>query len=200
RLRRVLPGLGPVSVVAFAPRGGRMLVAGTDGRVHVDHRTFGVGAPVREASFSRDGKRVVVTAGRRVSVFDVASGGRLPPPRRRVRVLDDGGGQVNDAEFSPDGSLLATAGEDGAVRVWNVARGDRLFYFPGHTNPVVAVAWSPNGRFVADASLDRSAHISEVEGVEVGQRVANLTGHRAGVTSLAWSPDGRSLLTGSADG
>lgn len=324
RLRRVLPARGSVSVVSFAPRGGRMLAAGADRRVRVYsaggtlERTLPVGAPVRAASFSPTGDLLVTAAGRAVSVWDVANGTRLrtlrlpgsvtsatfsrdgrlllttstagdatvwrsstgrhlatlgrqgpvlsgtfsphgrlvatvgpdaegrtrarvfdarsgqllhvlaatgitgvsfgpdgvllatastngtylwrPRSGRRVRRLDDGGGTVKEAEFSPDGSLLATAGQDGAVRVWDVARGDRLFFFPGHTNPVVAVAWSPDGRFLADASLDRTVNVSEVEGLDAGKRVANLVGHSAGVTAVAYSPDGTSLLSGSDDG
>ena len=36
---------------------------------------------------------------------------------------------VNDVAFSSDGSMLATTGDDGAVRVWDPATGDELFEF-----------------------------------------------------------------------
>jgi len=202
RLLRRLRHPGAVFGGAFSPDGRLVATVGADRSGH-RARVFDARSGrllhvlprigVTGATFSPDGRLLAETT---------YAGTFLWRPRegRLVRVLDDGGGKVDAAAFSPDGTLLATAGEDGAVRVWTVDDGDRLYYFSGHTNPVVAVAWSPDGRFLADASLDRTAHVSEVKGVEVGERVANLVGHRAGVTSIAYSRDGASLVTGSADG
>ena len=38
---------------------------------------------------------------------------------------------VNDVAFSSDGSMLATTGDDGAVRVWDPTTGDELVGVPG---------------------------------------------------------------------
>jgi WD40 repeat protein len=202
RLLRTLHHPGAVFAGTFSPNGRLVATIGADRARHrvwvFDSRSGRLlhvlpRIGVTGATFSPDGRLLAVASYHGTSLWRPQSG-------RSVRLLDDGGGKVNEAVFSPDGSLLATAGEDGAVRVWTVADGDRLYYFTGHTNPVLAVAWSPDGRFLADASLDRTAHISEVEGVQVGERVATLGGHRAGLTSIAYSPDGHSLVTGSADG
>jgi WD40 repeat protein len=150
---------------------------------------------VKSARFSPDGKLLATADYRGVDLWRPASG-------RHVAVLDDGTPTklMNDAEFSPDGRLLAAAGQDGAVRIWDVARRTRLFYFVGHTNPVLAVSWSPDGRFVVDGSADGTAYVWQVTGTEQGQRVALLAGHGRPVTSVAFGSDGASIRTESADG
>jgi len=56
--------------------------------------------------------------------------------------------------FSPNGSqYIATAGEDGKVKMWNVETGFCFVTFTKHTAPVTAVAFA-NSQVILSASLD----------------------------------------------
>lgn len=196
-LRRVLDSASPART---APRGPLIAKIGPAGVTVLDRRTGHVlqviaRKSVKTARFSPDGKLLATADYRGTELWSPRTG-------RHLAVLSDDTQTklMNDAEFSPTGALLAAAGEDGALRIWDVHKRQRLFYFTGHTNPVLAVAWSPDGRYVVDGSGDRTAFVWQVRGAEKGLRVASLVGHRRAVTSVAFSADGTSIRTQSADG
>jgi WD40 repeat protein len=56
--------------------------------------------------------------------------------------------------FSPGGQRLASASEDGTVKVWDADKGQELLTLQGHTNWVSSVAFSPDGRRLASASSE----------------------------------------------
>src|SRR5262249_13085181 len=75
----------------------------------------------------------------------------------------------------------------------------------GHTGPLYAVAYSPDGRLLAVAdSLDyRGLHtfgVIRLWDVAAGKLVWSLAGHGSSIAGLAFSPDGRRLASASDDG
>ena len=66
----------------------------------------------------------------------------------------------------------------------------------GHSDEVFSVAYSPDGRYLASGSIDKTIKIWEVA---TGKELRTLTGHSGGVFLVAYSPDGRYLASGSSD-
>jgi WD40 repeat protein/serine/threonine protein kinase len=93
--------------------------------------------------------------------------------------------------------LLATAGEDGTVKVWDADRGCEIRTLNGHTDEVLSVAWSPDGKWLASASYDRTVKLWDVDS---GKLMQNLKGHQDRVRSVTFSPDGKRLASSSHDG
>jgi len=65
-----------------------------------------------------------------------------------------------------------------------------------HQGSANSIAFSPDGKIIATATLDGNVRLSELNGKEI----ATLRGHQAAVTSVAFSPDGKTIATASADG
>jgi len=131
-----------------------------------------------------------------------------PGFRARGRLLSDSGmeiatvsgnmgvgGAVSAATFSPDGDLLLAGNRSGQI-VWHDGRsGDLLITREGHTEHVVDITFSPDGRFLATASWDDTARLWNRDGEEV----ALFEGHGGSVNTAAFSPGGERLLTASWD-
>jgi len=66
-----------------------------------------------------------------------------------------------------------------------------------HFDNVTAVAWSPNGKYIASASYDQTVQVWDVT---TGRNIITYGGHYPlGVYTVAWAPDGKRLASGSWD-
>ena len=83
----------------------------------------------------------------------------LPAQRRLLEVLAGHTGSVVSAAFSPDGTRVVTASDDGTARIWDAASGEELTPLRGHSGWVVSAAFSPDGTRVVTASYDGTARI-----------------------------------------
>lgn len=85
-------------------------------------------------------------------VWDWESGAHL-------RSLTGHSGRVTAAAFSPDGSRLATASRDGAVRIWDPHTGEQQLVLHGQGGRVSSIAFSPDGSRLASVGVDGIARV-----------------------------------------
>jgi WD40 repeat protein/transcriptional regulator with XRE-family HTH domain len=117
--------------------------------------------------------------------------------------LEDSAGIVQAVAVSPARALLAAAGADGTLRLWDVAN-------PGHAaplatlagpsvNPLYATAFSPDGKILAAAGAGMVVRLWDVTDPARPVAAGTLSGPASTIYSVAFSPDGHTLAAASAD-
>ena len=106
---------------------------------------------------------------------------------------------INSVAFSPDGTRLASSGDDGSLVVWDVAVRRSLGGLPPavESGALNSLAFSPDGATLAIASSDTTILLWDVAAGQLRGRLE--AGHTRPVRSVAFSPDGRTLASGSDD-
>jgi WD40 repeat protein len=107
----------------------------------------------------------------------------------------DHGARIWDVSGSPDGKLAASAGTDGAVRLWDVATGQGRV-LERHDVQAIDVVFSPDGTRVASSGGD---NVIRVRTLASGQ-VQELRGHTDNTNSLTFDTAGEHLYSASWDG
>jgi WD40 repeat protein/tRNA A-37 threonylcarbamoyl transferase component Bud32 len=149
--------------------------------------------PINEIKISPDGTTLAVPSSPGVWLYDLDS-------LELIGLLDGQGSVIWAVAWSPDGSQLATASEEGAVRLVDAASGEELRLLSGPTDSAlgaaISLAWSPDGSQVASGSEGGMVRVWDTAS---GQEVNTLTGHLYEAYGVAWSPDSTRLVSASRD-
>jgi WD40 repeat protein len=96
--------------------------------------------------------------------------------------------------LSPDGTLVATSGYDGMVRLWDTQTGELKRVLVGHDSYSYGLTWSADGRYLASAgSFDYTVRVWEAR---TGLPLKVLRGLKDAPITVAFSPDGALLAAG----
>jgi WD40 repeat protein/serine/threonine protein kinase/tetratricopeptide (TPR) repeat protein len=220
--RASLAHRSPVLTVAFAPDGKTLASGTSDATIELwDMGTKAESATLLQHTgavhgvvFSRDGKTLVSAGRHPTMLWDVATGRTRATlsmssgpstsslagstPANPSSPATPAGASRNSSHgrslaVSPDGTTLASsAGNETAIRLWNLATGQEKATLKGHTKPVICLAFAPNGRTLASGAEDATVKLWDL-GTQ--QARATITGHWGSVTGVAFSPDGKTLAS-----
>jgi WD40 repeat protein len=195
----------PVTALAYHPNG-KLLAAGTHGDVaiidlakgDVVARLGGQTGRVTALAFSRDGKRLAVASGEpaRSGVVKLYAVTEAGPKFELVGELVGPKDVQYALDFAPDHKMLASAGYDRVIRLWDTEKRQVARELKDHSDTIYGVAFSPDGKLLASASADRAVKVWDPAD---GRRLYTLGDPTDWVYALAWHPDGKRLAAGGVD-
>ena len=155
---------------------------------------FPEGEP-QSITFSRDGKLILIGGGRHsvdgfAVLCEISTGNRIAKVGDELDI-------VMAADISDDNRLIALAGPQKMVRVYDTLTGELKWEQKKHTDWIYAVRFSPDGLLLATA--DRAAGLMIWESA-TGKMYADLQAHKNEIRSLAWRPDSGAVVSASIDG
>ena len=155
--------------------------------------------PANAMAFSPDNRLLAISTGDYTSGSWQGGTWLLNLTNRQIATLSREFAGTRDSAcvaFSPDGKLLAGAGADYSIRIWDVAERKERASLKGHSWNVMSLAFSPDGRLLASGGNDNAARLWDVA---TGAELVRLVGHKTGIVQVAFSPDGRTLATSGND-
>jgi WD40 repeat protein len=151
-------------------------------------------------AFAPDGKHLVrVTDRGTVAVYEVATGKEVlakTVPDRHVKGGPSSYGSHRLA-FSPDGRLLATAWNDGAILVWKLPTGEEARRLTAFEKGATCVAFAPDGKTLAAGSADGRVRVWDAA---TGRVLTTFKAHKDSVHSLTFIRGGKALVSGGTAG
>jgi WD40 repeat protein len=150
---------GALMKVRYSPDGNWIVSSGSDMTMRLWEASTGDSVrsfPIRQKEplslrFSPDSKHVLSAGDSVADEWDVSTGSLV----REIRY----GALVYEANYSPSGTMIVTAGSDSVARIWDARTGVLLGSLLGHTDIVTSASFSHDGTKVVTASRDSTIRI-----------------------------------------
>jgi WD40 repeat protein len=175
---------------------------------------------VFSAEFSPDGRSILSCSDdNTIKLWDVST--NIDVYGKCIKTFIGHTDRINLAEFSPDGKYIVSCSQDTNLKLWDATHGADITFtsnvgneciktFTGHTDWVLLVKFSPDGKYIVSCSADKTIKLwNAVADTSIGNINCNIrvvdkciktfTGHTYSVYSAKFSPDGQYIVSCSAD-
>ena len=191
----------PFTAGGFSPDGSR-LALGKNGTIEVRDATTeaviltisGLPGKVNALHFSPDGQQLIAASG----ISGLTGVARLHDSKTGALVREFSGHKdvLYDAEISPDGKMLATAGYDRIIHLWNMADGTLVRSIDVHKGAIFDLSWHPGSAVLAAASADETVKLWRVSD---GVRLDTLNQAQGELSTVFFSGDGKRIYAAGRD-
>ena len=103
-------------------------------------------------------------------------------------------GLIQDIAITPNNRKLASLSQN-KIFVWDLETKQRTLILEGHSDTIMSLCISPDGRLIVSGSLDKT---TKVWNIETGELIHTLALNRDPIYSVAFSPDNKLIASGGA--
>ena len=206
-----------VTSLGWSPKGGYIASGSLDKTLRVWKQNFdGVETihsmpdAVQSVDWSPDGSYIAAVSAGKVGELQVWSASARGGDKAALTFSQPTSGGINALAWAPapltqpDGYSIATGSNDGKVRVMQMGTslaGTQVTTYSGPKGPLLSLAWSPDGTYLAGGSADKTVQVWQPTNVN-GSSSSNVpfvfSQHADRVTALTWTAD-NNVISGSAD-
>ena len=129
-----------------------------------------------------------------VAVF-LANGWTGDLPVGAIARIDVGEGPINAIAYSRSTNRIAVAAASN-IHIYDASTYKKQMVFTEHTDSVLAVAFSPNGKLLISGGLDKTVRLWNAD---TGKLRRTREEHKAPVNTVAFSPDGKRFWSASSE-